>query len=120
MKSLICSLLFLTLFSAAGKSQNIHLNLYSAYVFPDKFDSYYDASDYYNGQIQGGYQWGGGLEYMVNPAYGIELLYYREDTKAPTYYWNNGEKYSNLDLGINYIMLGGDRYFGPPNGRAQG
>ena len=120
MKRLICSILLLTLFFATGKSQNIHLTLYSAYAFPDKFDSYYDANDYYNGQIQGGFQWGAGLEFMAKPMYGIELLYYREDTKAPTTYWNNGEKHSNLDLGINYIMVGGDRYIGPLDGRAQG
>lgn len=120
MKKLICSTILLTLFFSAAKSQNIHLNLYSAYAFPDEFDSYYDANDYYYGQIQGGYQWGAGLEYMVKPAYGIELLYYREDTEAPTEYYNNGVKYSNLDLGINYIMIGGDRYVGPPEGRAQG
>ena len=119
MKWLICLLvLFATIPQAL--SQNIHLNLYSAYVFPDKFDSYYDASSYYNGQIQGGYQWGGGLEFMAKPMYGIELLYYREDTEAPTTYWDNGEQRSNLDLGFNYIMLGGNRYVGQVDGRAQG
>ena len=120
MKRLISSIILLTLFFNTSKSQNIQINLYSAYAFPDAFDSYYDASDYYNGKIQGGFQWGGGLEFLVKQDYGIELLYYREDTKAPTYYWNGGEKYSNLDLGINYIMVGGDRYFGQPSGRAQG
>src|SRR5215813_2375485 len=99
MRKIISSTLLLMLFFTAAKSQNIHLNLYSAYVFPDKFDSYYDAYNYYNGQIQGGYQWGAGLEYLVNPAYGVELLYYREDTHAPTEYYDIVVKHSDLQLG---------------------
>ena len=51
----------------------INLNLYGAYVFDDKFDTYYSSSNYYEGKIKGGFQWGVGVEYMVQPEYGVEL-----------------------------------------------
>ncbi len=55
-------------------------------MFDDKFDSYYDNSNFYDGKIIGGFQWGGGIEYMLRPEYGIEILYLRQDTHAPTTY----------------------------------
>lgn len=120
MKKLILSSILLCFVLIHANAQNIRLNLYSAYVFPNKFDSYYDATSYYNGRIEDGYQWGAGLEFMANPAYGIEAVYYREDTHAPTTYYYNGLKSSDLDLGINYIMLGGVRYFKKPGGMVEG
>ncbi len=51
-------LLLLTLFGGFGNSQNIRLNLYSAYAFEDRFDSYYDQYNYYDGQIQAAVDWG--------------------------------------------------------------
>jgi hypothetical protein len=47
------------------QAQDIRANLYGAYVFDDKIDSYYSSSNYYEGKIKGGLQWGGGIEYMV-------------------------------------------------------
>jgi hypothetical protein len=113
------SALFL-LVSVNAQSQGIRLNAYSSYVFDDQVDSYYDQTDYYNGTIKGGYQWGAGLEYMVRPNYGVELMYLRQDTKAPLNYYNNGVKFANFDLGINYIMLAGNRYFSKPGGMVEG
>lgn len=90
-------------------AQNVNLNLYSAYVFDDSFNSSYDNNSDYNGKIKGGYQWGLGLEYMMQPEVGIELLYLRQDTKAPTQYQGDGIFLQNtdFDLGINYILVGG-------------
>ena len=34
--------------------QGVNFNVYSAYVFDDKFDFYYNASEYYKGKIKGG------------------------------------------------------------------
>ena len=103
---LLCSMF------TAGFSQDIRLNLYSSYAFADKFNSYYDLGWYYEGKIQDGYQWGGGLEYLPNPEYGAELLYLRQDTEAPTKYLYNSIQpdFTNFDLGMNYIMVGGKRY----------
>jgi len=92
-------------------AQKTRLNAYSAYVFDDKVDSYYDPGRYYNGTIKGGYQWGVGLEFMANKSKGIELKYLRQDTHAPMNYYNNGAKNKDFGLSVNYILLGGSNYF---------
>src|SRR5213083_342579 len=71
------------------QAQNLRLNVYAGYVFDDSFDSDYDYSGHngYSGKISGGLQWGVGLEYMMKPSYGLELSYLRQDTKAPTDYF---------------------------------
>jgi len=101
----------------------VNVNLYGAYVFDDKFDTYYSSSSYYEGKIKGGFQWGIGVEYMVQPLYGIELLYLRQDTNAPTRYYgviNAGSGEVNLDLAINYIMLAPTKHFLSSNEKLEG
>jgi Outer membrane protein beta-barrel domain len=115
MKKLVVVLLIMTGNVFAAKAQDIRLNLYGGYLFDDRFDSYFDASSYYRGKLKGGFQWGGGLEYMAHPDYGIELLYLRLDTKAPTTYFSNGIKSANFDVGINYLMISGNRYIDTDN-----
>src|SRR5688572_8858132 len=91
--------------SVLATAQNIRLNLYSAYLFDDNVDSYYDPSSYFEGTIEGGFQWGIGIEYMVHATKGIELKYLRQDTKAPMNYYDNGAKSKEFELAINYILL---------------
>ena len=96
----------------------ININLYGSYVFDDKFDSYYSSSSYFEGKIKGGFQWGIGVEYMVHSEYGVELLYFRQDTNAPTRYYgviNLGSGEANLDLAMNYIMLAPTKHFHSSN-----
>jgi hypothetical protein len=73
---------------------------------------YYSNTDYLNGKIEGGFQWGGGLEYMIHIQQGIELSYLRLDTEAPITYYDLTEKKATLDVASNYLMLGSTRYFG--------
>jgi hypothetical protein len=121
MKKLVAILsVILILWVSDTYAQGIRLNAYSSYVFDDKVDSYYDQNDYYNGTVKGGYQWGAGIEFMAHPKYGVELMYLRENTSAPLNYYNNGVKFTNFDLGINYFMLAGNRYFSKPGGRVEG
>jgi len=103
-------------------AQKMRVNLYGAYVFDDKFDSYYSSSSYYEGKIIGGFQWGGGIEYMVRPEYGAELLYLRQSTHAPTTYASSviTTNQTDFDLGLNYIMLGGARHVLSSNGKVEG
>ncbi len=89
----------------------LRVNGYTFYAFNDKVDSRYSSTEYFYGKIKGGFQWGGGLEYMMAPVQGVELSYLRLDTKAPLYYYNNGEQFTEFDVATNYIMLGGNRYF---------
>jgi hypothetical protein len=120
MKKILFSVLALSVsVLAVAQSSKTRLNLYGAYAFDDKVDSYYDANDYYNGTIEGGFLWGAGLEYMVKPVYGIELAYQRLNTNAPMTYKRPGTpgvQAANFDMGVNYITLGGNRYF-PTAGR---
>lgn len=105
-----------------GSGRSIRFNLYGSYAFEDGFDSYYDYGNYYQGTIEDGFQYGGGIEVeMKNDTY-LEILYLREDTNAPTQYYNGGlyDKYANFDIALNYIMLGGNKYFGKPGSSVQG
>jgi len=119
-----CVFFMCVLFVAGNvQAQDIRANLYGAYVFDDKIDSYYSSSTYYEGKIKGGLQWGGGIEYMVRPLYGVELLYLRQDTKAPTVYvrdLSSSIEETNFDIALNYIMLGGARHLLSSNGKLEG
>jgi len=93
----------------------LRLNVYTMYAFDDRVDSYYSSTDYYNGTIKGGFQWGGGLEYMMIPQQGIELSYLRLDSNSPMEYYDRNTdrvKYTDFDVATNYILLGSNRYFG--------
>ncbi|QDH80211.1 hypothetical protein FKX85_14645 [Echinicola soli] len=124
MKKLFCVLAILCLFSLEGFSQDVRLNVYGSYVFADKFDSYWDVGNnyYYEGRIEDGFQWGGGIEYVVNDMIGVEVLYLRQDTNSPTRYSYSGfvDRRTNFDLGINYILVAPSRYFKAPSGNLEG
>lgn len=119
----ILSILLICFFIPAV-SQKARLNGYAVYVFDDKFDSYYDVNNYYEGKFKGGLQWGVGLEYMAQAAQGIELLYLNQSTNAPTTYLQGGQiggvKTTNFDVGFNWIMLAGNRYIRKPGSKVEG
>lgn len=96
---------------SAAMSQSLRLNVYGNYAFDDHVDSYYSNSSYYNGKVKGGFLWGAGAEYHFNETNSIELLYLRQDTKAPMDYYNIIPKHTDFDLAMNYILLGGTRNF---------
>jgi len=91
---------------------HLRVNGYTFYAFDDRVDSYYSNTEYFNGKIKGGFQWGGGLEYMMIPGQSIELTYLRLDTEAPMEYYDNRVKNTTFDVATNYIMIGSNRYFG--------
>jgi hypothetical protein len=92
----------------AYAQKSVMLNAYGAYVFDDKFDTYYSSNVYLEGKIRGGFQWGAGIEVKLREDTGVELIYFRQDTEAPIH--GGGFLDNNIDLGINYIMLAGVRY----------
>lgn len=98
---------FFILFATA---QELKLNTQAGYVFDNRFDSRYDDFNFYYGKIKGGFQFGGGLECMVNEDYGIELSYIRQKTTVPLNYYYYGRQFQNFNAGINYIILGTNRY----------
>lgn len=99
---------------AAGSlyAQEKRINLYSAYVFDDKFETYNSSTDYYSGKIYGGLQWGVGLEIKPKDEIGIELMYYHQDAKVPISYYDIFAKTRNPDMnvGVSYILLGLNKY----------
>jgi hypothetical protein len=110
------------LHSRSAQAQELRFNVYGAYAFDDKFDSYYSNTSYYESKIVGGLQWGGGIQYMRGPDYGIELLYLRQDTHAPTTYADGAVSadFVDLDLSLNYILLGAGRHVIAGGGKVEG
>ena len=113
MKSKLFFLFLLFAIVQNSFAQNIRVNTYAGYVFDESFDLS-DASGYYSGTINGGFQWGAGFEYMANKQYGIELSYLRQDTKAPVRK-NVSSSINDYKLGINYILAGSNRYIKTAN-----
>ena len=120
MKSKLTLLALVLAITSTSFGQSKRLNLYGSGVFDDKVDSRYDNNNYYNGTIKGGFQWGAGIEFLVKKNQGVELLYLRQDTKAPILNPSHPVKPVDYDLGINYIMLAGNHYFSKPGGKAEG
>jgi hypothetical protein len=119
-------ILFFTLLSAVtmlASAQQVRINAYGAYVFEDGYDSYYDANNYYNGQVDGGFQGGAGIEYLLSPQYCIELMYLRRSTQAPTSFRGgivSAPKSVTFDLVHDYILLGSDGHFSNASGKVEG
>jgi hypothetical protein len=88
----------------------VRLHAYTSYAFDDKVENSYSNTKYFNGTIKGGFEYGGGLEFIMRPAYGIELSYLRLDSKAPMNYYDIVPKHTTFNVASNYIMLGANRY----------
>jgi hypothetical protein len=89
----------------------VRLHGYTTYAFDDNHvDSYYSNTNYFEGSVKGGFQYGGGLEVMPYPALGIEFTYLRLDSKAPMEYYNGGVVNTNFDLATNWLFLGTNKY----------
>lgn len=120
-KVILFALMGLVSFGMHAQSINVSAN--AGYVFDNKFDSYYSSNEYYSGKIKGGFHWGIAAEYRVEPSIGIEISYYRQDTHSPTTYLLSGQglnQFTNFDLGINYIMLGGNKYLKAADSKLEG
>lgn len=111
-KLLIIGLSFAGSYLFAQTSPSVRFHGYATYAFTDnKVESYYSSTDYFRGKINGGFQYGGGIEVMPAPAIGIEITYLRLDSKAPTYYWGTiSEQYTNFDLSQNWLFLSFNKY----------
>ncbi|MFZ1320374.1 MAG: porin family protein [Ignavibacteria bacterium] len=106
--------------SDISQAQQYRVNLYSAYTFDDDIEAVTNTNSYFNGTIVGGYQWGVGFEYILKRTYGIELAYFRQSTDVDINYSVNSSvpdsaKKSSFGAGLNYIMLGGNKYLPIPN-----
>jgi hypothetical protein len=121
MKKYLLSALFFCLCNFLF-AQGIRVNVYGSYVFDDHFEVYEDTYNYYEGTIEGGFQWGAGLEFSKGPLQSFELLYYNLDTQVPAS-WQSGQLNSvnseDLTLGLDYILLAGNRLMLRANGKIE-
>jgi len=121
MKKVMFSALFMTIAIVTFGQKGARINLYSAYVFDDGFDVFNDANTYYNGKVKGGYQWGGGVEYLFSPQSSAEILYLHRSTTVPaTFKFSSGTqaRSETFDLKHDFILLSGDGHFA--KGKAEG
>jgi hypothetical protein len=97
--------------TASQSGPSVRLNGYTTYAFADNHvDSYYSDTQYFEGSIEGGFEYGGGLEVLPAPYIGVEFTYLRLDTKAPLEYYDNAIKFTTFNLASNYLFLGFNKY----------
>ena len=111
MKKFLTAAIFVIISASAAQAQGLRLNGYALYTFDDRVSSFQSNTQRFDGKIKGGLTWGVGAEFMVQPEVGVEVSYYRMDTKAPTNYANPVPKSATFNVDLNWIMLGGTRYF---------
>ena len=78
------ALMVVLLLSVGVKAQDrgsVLLNVYGGYNFSDRVDLY--SPSYV--EFGDGFQWGGGLEYFIQPTSSIGINYYRMDTSMEAY-----------------------------------
>lgn len=119
MKKLFTIVLFLTGIYAFGQTMqsqsasrgpSVRLNIHTLYAFDDNYvSSYYSSTEYWEGKVKGGFQYGGGIEVLPIPTTGIEISYMRLDSKAVLTY-PLGATAKDFDMASNYIFLGGNQY----------
>jgi len=90
-------------------AQGTQIKLYGAYVFDDGFDSHYSNNEFIEGKIEGGLQWGLGIEYPSNNSFGIEAMYLRQDFNSLTTSstGNLNLEPVNFNFAFTYLMPGG-------------
>lgn len=99
-------------FSGIAYAQpSVTLLTFQSYTFPDRF-----RTEFGDGRVEDGFQWGGGLEIGLSEYNAIELIYQRMETDAQ--YQGFDGRY-NGRLYVNYVMIGGTRYL-PFNDRISG
>ena len=98
----------LALLSKSQTGKSFVLNLYGGYVAKDKLEF-----SSYKGHVNGGLQYGAGIEYFVQPNASFELKYQRMDTKTPLFsnasglQVNTGKEKATVQL----ILIGAYSYF---------
>jgi hypothetical protein len=104
----LSTVFFLAIGLKAQEPKSLSLNLYGGYNFKDKVN--FDAS---YGYVNEAFQYGAGLEYFPARNKSFELRWLGMGTEFPFH----GPSGTQLNVGkdkgsINYILLGGNSYFG--------
>jgi hypothetical protein len=96
----------LILLAGGISAQDLRINLTGGYIFRDRFPLT-TTLGVFEATIREAPVFGGGLEYLVNEDYGMELYYMGMPTVGSLR--DRSQRYSE-DLMVNYIMAGGVRY----------
>lgn len=80
----------------------VTLMTFESYTFSDKF-----STEYGEGKVEDGFQWGGGLEFGLKETAAVELIY---QTMKTTAYYRAISSTPSGSLNVNYAMLGGTKY----------
>jgi len=123
MKKLILLSVLVVIAASAFAQPKFRLNLYGSYVFDDGFSEANDANTYFNGQLKGGFQWGGVFEFLTNEFSSVEILYLHKSSTAPVNFRagiTNPPKQENFDVGLNYILLAGNGLKSSSTGKVEG
>jgi len=109
----ISLLFFLALLTQAKSQVDITLLTFESYSFADKVI----VDNGYEGKINDGFQWGGGIEFCARERMAFELIYQRLDTDgyldvpvASLPGIGISKDRSAGKLSIDYYLLGGTRY----------
>lgn len=113
MRTTILTALLLT--AGLSHAQSFRINLTGGYIFRDRFPIA-TTLGVLEATIKEAPVFGGGVEYMANEDYGMELYYLGMPTEGSVR--DRFQSYSE-DLMVNYIMAGGVRY-APFSERVQG
>lgn len=112
MKTLILSFVVLLCGVVAAHAQpTVTLLTFESYTFSDKF-----STEYGEGKIEDGFQWGGGLEFGFKETAAVELIY---QTLKTTAYYRALSSTPSGSVNVNYAMLGGTKYM-PLNDKISG
>ncbi len=123
MKKIILLSVLIVFAASAFAQPKFRLNLYGSYVFDDGFSESNDANTYFNGQVKGGFQWGGGIEFVTNEYSSVEILYLHKSSTAPVDFragLTNPARHEDFDVGLNYIMLAGNGLKASSTGKVEG
>ena len=101
MKKIILSAIFISSLTIMATAQHVKLNVYGSYIFSDNVNTSYSSTSYANVNIKGGFQWGLGAEFMVQPQTGVELKYTHQGGTADVKYYADGEKRDRKSTRLN-------------------
>jgi hypothetical protein len=116
-------LIFLIGFVLTALPQGLRLNGYAGYMFNDSFQSSYKPNTFLVGMINGGDQWGAGLDHMIKPGYCIEVQYLHHTTEVLYTYQlgvSTPAKSESTELTIDCTLIGSDGHLQRSSGKVEG
>jgi hypothetical protein len=103
LSKLILIFLFLITGPSALVAQSLEAYIFSGYTISDKFPIYGGRA-----KIHDGHTFGGGLQYMLNQQYAVEVIYHRQQSQI-TAISSNLSLDVDLPMNVHFILAGSNR-----------